>query len=189
MIEFTTSQTDDDLLQILALQKANLPKNLTPGQMASQCFVTVNHSFETLQKMNATEQSIIARANGQVIGYLLAMTSAAKDDIPVLVPMFHAFDNILYRQKKISEYRYLVVGQVCIDEAWRGQGILDSCYAAYKEHFKSKYDFAITEISLKNARSINAHRRIGFSTVHIYTDPEGHEWDVVVWDWQNDSSV
>ena len=187
MIVYTTAQTNNEIRQILELQKINLPQNLTDEQMASQGFVTVNHSFVTLKKMNTTEQSIIAKDNDRVIGYLLAMTSESKNDIPVLIPMFDAFDKVVYDNKKISEYKYLVVGQVCIAEAWRGQGILDNCYAAYKKHFRNKYDFAITEISVKNKRSIYAHKRIGFDTIHIYQDPKGNEWSIVLWDWRNEN--
>jgi hypothetical protein len=184
MIVYTTAKTDEEILQILELQKNNLPQNLTDEQKASQGFVTVIHSFDTLKKMNSIEQSIIAKENDRVIGYLLAMTGASKNDIPVLIPMFNLFDNVMYGNKKISGYKYIVVGQVCIAKAWRGQGILDNCYAAYKEHFSGKYDFAITEILDKNVRSINAHSRIGFEVVHSYPASEGDEWKVVLWDWR-----
>jgi len=61
--------------------------------------------------------------------------------------MFELFDTISYNNERISAYNYLVVGQVCIDKAWRGQGILDHCYAAYRNYYRTKYDFAITEIA------------------------------------------
>lgn len=187
MIAYTTAKTDEDIQSIIELQKHNLPQNLTEEQMHSQGFVTVVHSFEALHKMNSIEQSIVATNNDEIIGYLLAMTPASKSDIPVLVPMFDAFDNVVYDQKKISGYTYIVVGQVCIAEGWRGKGILDDCYTAYKNHFKSKYEFAITEINSTNKRSIKAHERIGFKLVHSYSDPEGVEWNVVLWDWRNKS--
>ena len=187
MIVYTTAQTDEEIVQILELQKKNLPQNLTNEQITTQGFVTVDHSFDILKKMNTTEQSIIAKNNDSVIGYLLAMTREARNDIPVLIPMFEAFNNVVYNNKKISEYKYIVVGQVCIAKAWRGQGILDDCYTAYKKHFRNKYDFAITEIHIKNKRSINAHYRIGFNSIHIYQDPKGDEWNVVLWDWRNEN--
>ena len=185
MIVYTAAKTNEDILGILELQKSNLPQNLTDEEKASQGFVTVIHSFDILQKMNAIEQSIIAKENDRVIGYLLAMTSESKNDIPVLIPMFDIFDNVTYNNKKISEYKYIVVGQVCVARAWRGQGILDDCYAAYKRVFRHKYDFAITEILEKNKRSMHAHKRIGFDTIYSYAAPGGDEWKVVLWDWRN----
>ncbi len=101
--------------------------------------------------------------------------------------MFEVFDKIIYNGKTISEYNYLVVGQACIDKNYRGKGLLDEAYKAYKGYFNSKYDFAITEIALTNQRSINAHKRIGFFEIHKYVDNNNVEWSVVVWDWKNEN--
>ncbi|SFD10049.1 hypothetical protein SAMN05518672_101473 [Chitinophaga sp. CF118] len=184
MIVYTTSKTDKDLLQILELQKKNLPASLTSEQISTQGFVTVSHSFDDLQKMNNIEESIIAKDDDHVIAYLLAMTAKSKLDIPVLVPMFEVFDNITFQNKKISDYQYIVVGQVCVAAGYRGIGILDSCYSEYKRHFENKYDFAITEISSRNLRSLNAHKRIGFDTIYEYAAPDGETWSIVLWNWR-----
>ncbi len=185
MVFYTTIKSREEIMQVLNLQKNNLPQNLTEEQINTQGFVTVIHSYDTLEKMNDIEASIIAKNDDQVIGYLLAMTRESKDDIPVLVPMFEIFDNVVYDNKKISVYKYIVVGQVCIDKEWRGQGILGDCYSSYKTHFLKKYDFAITEIQTKNKRSVNAHLRIGFKIIHSYKDNDGTEWEVVLWDWRS----
>ncbi len=157
MVVYSTVKSQNEILQVLDLLKKYLPKNLTEDEINSQGFVTVIHSYDTLKKMNDIEKSIIAKNDNLVIGYLLAMTKESRNDIPVLIPMFEVFDNVIYDSKKISSYKYLVVGQVCIAKYWRGRGILDDCYLGYKKHFSSKYDFAITEIDVSNKRSINAH--------------------------------
>ena len=130
MINYTTSTTDQDLLNIIALQKSNLSIHLTTEEMQSQGFVTVVHSLEVLKKMNAIEQSIVGKDGDKVIAYLLAMTEKSKPDIPVLIPMFDMFGKIEWRGKPLADYNYIVVGQVCVDKAYRGKGILDNCYAA-----------------------------------------------------------
>ncbi len=183
MITYTTSASDKDLLEIIELQQSNLANNLTSEEIQSQGFVTVSHSLEDLKKMNGFEQNIIARENNTVIAYLLAMTEKSKLDIPVLIPMFEMFDKAKWNGKPVAAYNYIVVGQVCVDKSFRGRGILDNCYEAYKQHFKNKYDFAITEIATKNHRSINAHKRIGFTEVLKYFAPDGEEWSIVIWDW------
>jgi len=184
MIVYTTVATDRDIQQIMELQQLNLPQNLSPQEKNDQGFVTVVHSFATLKKMNDAEPSLVAKEGDAVIGYLLAMTTLTRHDIPVLIPMFQAFDEVIYDGRKISSFKYLVVGQVCIAAGYRGRGILDDCYAAYRKHFELTYDFAITEIHTTNRRSINAHVRIGFKLLHIYTDPHGDVWEIVIWDWR-----
>lgn len=184
MISYTTANSLTDLEGIFKLQKQNLAQHLSPHEIAEQGFVTVDHSLDLLKKLNELEQHIIAKDADKVIGYLLAMTTESKKEIPVLLPMFEAFDNITYKGKKISVYNYLVVGQVCIDKAYRGQGILDQCYNTYKEYYSAKYDFAITEIAASNPRSLKAHERIGFKQIHRFHSPDGVEWVVVLWNWK-----
>ncbi|HEX4371927.1 MAG TPA: GNAT family N-acetyltransferase [Puia sp.] len=184
MIIYKTANSKNDLEGILDLQKANLAQSLTPDEIENQGFVTVHHSYEQLEKLNNIEKHVIAKDDDRVIGYLLAMTQKSKHDIPVLVPMFDAFNAIFYKEKKIAEYNYIVVGQVCVDKSYRGQGILDDCYDAYKKIYEGKYDFAITEIAATNSRSLNAHARIGFKQIHSYYGLYNEAWIVVIRDWK-----
>lgn len=183
MITYKTSTTDIDLQQILQLQQQNLAAGLTAEQIASQGFVTVMHAFEDLKKLNDIEAHVIAKDDDRVVAYILAMTAKSRSDIPVLVPMFEMFEQIGYQNKKIADYRYIVVGQVCVAEGYRGKGIFDACYEAYRDYLKDKYEFAITEIATRNQRSINAHKRVGFETIHEYVAPDGEAWSIVLWKW------
>lgn len=183
MITYTTSTTGKDLEQILQLQKQNLAAGLTAEQIASQGFVTVMHTLADLEKMNEIEAHVIAKDNDLVIAYLLAMTARSRFDIPILMPMFQMFEEIAWHNKKVADYRYIVVGQVCVAEGYRGKGIFDACYAAYRDNFKDKYEFAITEIATRNQRSIKAHKRVGFETIHQYEAPDGEAWNIVLWKW------
>lgn len=186
MITYTISDSKEDLEGILRLQKANLSRSLSPGEAAAEGFVTVDHSFEQLKQLHDIAPHIIAKDHDRVIGYLLAMTSRSRNDIPVLIPMFREFESILYRGKPVGEWNYLVVGQVCIDKAWRGQGVLDRCYAAYRDRYSNKYDFAITEIATVNHRSRRAHQKTGFEEIHFYSSPGQTGWVVVLWDWNRE---
>ena len=182
-ITYTTAKTTADLEGILKLQKVNLARGLTLEEIQSQGFVTVDHTFAQLKKLNDAEKHVVAKDHDRVVAYLLAMTKECRYDIPILFPMFQVFDSILYKNKKVSECNYLVVGQVCVDKQYRGHGVLDKSYSVFRDHYKPLYDFAITEIAATNTRSRNAHLRIGFSEAHSYTSPDGVEWVVVIWDW------
>lgn len=182
---FTKAENPSDLEEILALQKRNLAISLSREEIDEQGFVTVDHSYAQLQRLNELEKQVVAKYNGVVVGYLLAMTIASRWDIPILQPMFAEFEKLFFEGKKIGEYHYLVVGQVCIDRAFRGKGILDDCYAAYREFYGRHYDFAITEIAATNHRSLRAHKRVGFIELATYTGPDAVSWVVVLWDWRN----
>lgn len=184
MITITTSSTIKELEGILELQKQNLKKDLTSEQIKEQGFVTVSHSLDDLEKMHRYEPNIVAKDGDMIAAYLLGMTEQSKNDIPRLTEMYESFDHIIYQGKPVSDYQYIVVGQVCVGQNYRGKGLFDQCYAVYKKYFEEKYDFAITEIAGINLRSMNAHKRIGFEVIYIYTDSSGVEWNVVVWDWK-----
>lgn len=179
-----TKATDQDLQGILTLQQANLKKHLSPEETASQGFVTVVHDLELIKRLNDREQHIIARDGDRVVGYTLAMTREARNDIPVLVSLFDQLETIPMGDQKLSDYRYIIVGQVCVDKAYRGQRVLDRCYAAYREAYQGKYEMAVTDIVSTNLRSRKAHLRIGFREMKSFVDEAGTEWVIVVWDWR-----
>jgi len=183
MIRYKRVTTEDELAGILKLQKQNLVPALTEEEIRSQGFVTVSHSFDSLRQLNDIESHIIAKDDDRVIAYLLAMTKESRFLVPVLQPMFDLFRTIFFAGKAVVDFHYLVVGQVCVDKAYRSKGILDQCYTFYKERFQKRYDFAITEIAAHNLRSLAAHKRIGFQEVHRHLAPDGVEWVVVLWDW------
>ncbi|HEU4902039.1 MAG TPA: GNAT family N-acetyltransferase [Flavisolibacter sp.] len=183
MIHYKKAGTQAELKGILHLQQQNLAPALTEAEMNSQGFVTVMHSLEMLQRLNDIEPHIIAKDNENVVAYLLAMTAQSQDNIPVLRPMFGLFRNVPFAGKTIADFHYLVVGQVCVDKNYRSQGILDDCYAFYRQAYQNTYDFAVTEIAANNPRSLRAHKRVGFEDVYRYTAPDGVEWVIVVWNW------
>lgn len=185
MITYTTSNTPEDLKGILNLQKANLLQFLSQEQSRSQGFVTVSHTYEQLKRLNDIERHVIAKDNGKVVAYVLAMTSQSKADIPILIPMFDMFNKTRVGCKYISDYNYIVVGQTCVDKLYRGQGVFDNCYTAYKNQFENKFDFAVTEIASANARSFVAHARVGFKEMAKYTAADNVEWRIVVWNWKS----
>jgi ribosomal protein S18 acetylase RimI-like enzyme len=181
-INFTTIASDDDVRQVLDLQQVNLSTKVSADVAASQGFVTVQHNFDLLKQMNEAIPQVIAKDGDQVVGYALVMLPAFQDLIPVLKPMFVLFDSLDFRGKKISEYRYYVMGQICVAEGYRGVGIFDGLYQHHRELYRMQFDFVATEIASRNTRSIRAHERVGFKTIHTFQDETDH-WEIVVWDW------
>jgi small-conductance mechanosensitive channel len=183
MVTYETANSVQDLTEIIALQKENLKENLADIEIQAQGFVTVCHALSDLEKMQQHEKSLVVKDQNRVVGYILAMTKNSRSDIPILIPMFQIFDAIYFNEKTVSAYNYMVVGQVCIGKDYRGLGIFDKAYTAYKALFKERYDFGITEIATANHRSMQAHKRIGFMEIHRYIDENKIEWSIVVWDW------
>jgi ribosomal protein S18 acetylase RimI-like enzyme len=181
---YTAAVSDLELQGILSLQKENLQQHL---DSLDQGFVMVCHQLADLQKMNAIAPHIICKSADKVVAYVLAMTKACKEDIPVLFPMFEQFDQLPYKGRMISAYDYMVVGQICVGKEYRGLGIFDGLYSEYKKRYQEKYPFAITEVATRNLRSMRAHERVGFKVVDRYLAPDGEEWAIVLWDWNSEA--
>lgn len=181
-LTYTTATSDDDLHQILSLQRQNLYKNTPDQYQKEQGFTTVEHSFEVLKQMNEAMPQIIVKDNGTVVGYALVMPQSFSGLIPELTPMFAEVKKLTWKERRIDSYRFYVMGQICIAESHRGQGLFDGLYAKHKEWLSSDFDLCVTEVATRNTRSMRAHERVGFCQIHTYQD-HTDEWYVVVWDW------
>lgn len=172
----------NELEQILSLQGKNHYSNLSEETRRQNGFVTVKHSLDVLKLMNSKAKQIIAVRNGNVIGYALVMTKEVKDLVPVLKPMFQSFDGINYKGKRLSDWNFYVMGQVCIDKSCRGQGVFDKLYSKHKEVYCQTFDVCLTEVSTNNSRSLRAHEKVGFKILKTYKG-ETSEWNILCWDW------
>lgn len=186
-IIYTQAKTSEELHQILALQAANLSKNISKAEAISQGFVTVQHDFELLKAMNEPFPHIIAKDGDKVIGYALVMLRSFADKISVLFSMFEMINESTFNVKSINDSTYFTMGQVCIDKDYRGQGVFQNLYETMQKHYANDFQYLITEISARNTRSLKAHGKIGFQDLKVFTDKEsGETWHLVIWDWQNE---
>jgi len=179
-IEFSFAKTDQDLEQILALQQLNLKTNISEEIKKEHGFLTVCHTKEQLEMMRDATPQIIAKSDGRVIAFALAMLPSLGELIPDLKPMFEICENITWHGKLIGEYKYYMMGQICVSESFRGRGVFDKLYDTHKDLYAGKFEFCITEISTSNKRSQRAHERVGFETIHTHKD-HVDEWNVVAW--------
>ena len=130
--------------------------------------------------MNNAAPQVIARDGKKVIGYALVMLKSFAGMIPILQPMFDRLSTIPYDGVNITDYKFYVMGQICIDEQYRGRGVFDSLYNKHKELLQSEYEVCVTSVSTRNLRSMRAHERVGFRTVNTFADATD-EWNILVW--------
>lgn len=181
-MEIKLCENQEELHQILAIQKENHFKSLSTDSKENKGFVTVMHDFEMLDKMNEKSRQIIAKNENEVVGYALVMLKEFKDMIPVLVPMFETFEKIEYHQKKLSDLNFYVMGQICVKDGYKRRGIFKNLYLKHKEVYSKKFDYCVTEVSSSNIPSMQAHEKIGFKTIYTFTD-KTDEWNILLWDW------
>jgi predicted GNAT superfamily acetyltransferase len=175
-------ETQRDLIDILTLQKKNTKTAIPLEEIETQGFVTVEHSLRQLENMQAKIPQIVAVKNQMLAGYALSMTRELKVNIPVLIPLFERLDSLFYNGRAVKDLSYYVMGQICVDKAFRGQGVFRQLYASHKALLSGQYNYCITEVSTRNLRSMQAHYAIGFELLHRFSDTQD-EWNIVLWDW------
>lgn len=172
-LRYKQAETTKELKQILALQQSNLPEKLSAREKEKEGFVTVRHRLELLQEMNAVCGHIIAIDGSRVVGYALCMHPSFSKDIPVLQPMFVQLSRLLP-----SDYKYMVMGQVCVAKGYRGRGIFRGLYDCMKAKMPLNFKAIITEVDATNLRSLHAHQAVGFITLDTYPSG-GQDWHLL----------
>lgn len=181
MTVITVASTDQHLEGILALQRRYLVRTSSPQQQALEGFVFAEHTLPILRRMAEQSPQAIAVSDDRIVGYCLSLMPSLRHELPSLGPMFEQFDRCVYRQRILSDYRFVVGGQVCVDRNHRGQGLLARLYEEVRVSLPVRCELCVTEVARRNPISMRAHERMGFQPVATYTDgPE--EWVIVAWD-------
>jgi len=172
-LSYGIATTQIELQQILHLQEQNLPNALQINEQNEEGFVTVVHSLSLLEQMNRQCPHIICKDGSKVVGYALCMHPCFSETIPVLTPMFAKISAVVP-----TSTSYIVMGQVCIDKAYRKQGIFRKLYAYMRKVTREKFDCIITEVDTTNQRSLQAHYAVGFLDLATYTSGNQH-WKLI----------
>ena len=180
----TQAAKDEHIHQILALQQINLARSLPQSEVESEGFVTCEHDFALLLKMNYPDGHVIAVANKRVVGYCLVMAPNWRNEVEVIRSMFEKIESADWKGRPISSKDYVVMGQVCISKEFRRKGVFRAMYQHFREVLHSKYQYCITEVATSNTRSLEAHTAVGFQNLLSYAAPDGKSWELIIWDWQ-----
>lgn len=170
----------EELEQIAALSAQNLRTIISDTEKKEQGFITWEYPLPLLEAMHAIAPSVIIKVDDQVVAFALVALQEMTAVHPELNVMLQNLQTLRYRNRLLTEYRFYMMGQICIDKAHRGKGLFDLLYQHHKTVYRNQYDLLLTEISTSNHRSLRAHQRVGFETIHTYQD-HLDEWDVVVW--------
>lgn len=162
MISIKKAESLNELEQILLLQQENLPAAVSSEEKEKEGFVTVEHNLDILSRMNNSCRHIIAVNDEKVVGYALCMHPNFGNEIPVLMPMFAEI-----KKQGITD-GFIVMGQICIDKAFRKQGVFRRLYKTMLDSIKPEFTSIITEVDITNTRSLDAHHAIGFREISNY---------------------
>lgn len=183
-VRFRPLAGDSEIEAVLRLQAANHPSALSAEAIASQGFVTVRHEPDVLRRMSQVAPGIVAVADERAVGYALVMPRTFAADVPILAPLFAMLETLSWTGVPLATNpRWFVMGQICIAADYRGRGVFEGLYLAMAAHYRDRYDFTVTEVAARNTRSLRAHAKVGFETLHVYPDETtGERWHVIALD-------
>jgi len=173
-LQYCSAKSEEELRQILELQKDNLPVAITEQEKAKEGFVTVSHNLDLLLRMNRACPHSIVKDGDKVVGYALSMHPDFGDEIEVLKPMFAEINTVIPK-----DTAFVVMGQVCIAKAYRGQGIFRKLYDTMLREIRPTFKSIVTEVDATNLRSLNAHYAIGFKDLKVY-ESGGQKWHLML---------
>lgn len=174
---------DADLEGIRLLQQENLRGRIPEEEALREGFTTAVYTLDFLREMHACHPSVVAKADGRVVGYALVTFPELRDGHPLLNDLFGKLDTIRFRGRLLREAGYVVVGQLCVARGYRGIGLVQAMYALFRERLSGCFAYCACDVDRENPRSLKAHRRTGFEVVDTLAYG-GAMWDVLVWDWR-----
>lgn len=175
--------TPVQIQQIAKLSSVNLRSVIDEETKLDQGFLTWEYTPELLEAMHAFAPSIIAMYKNEVVGYALVATHAMSEVHKEMKLMLDNLSALSYLGRPMNDYRYYMMGQICIAKEHRAKGLFEKLYRHHRTSYGHQYDILLTEVSTSNHRSMRAHEKVGFKTIHKYHD-HMDEWNVVVWDWR-----
>jgi len=189
--EIRATRTDNDLRQILELQRINAPESIDADELRAQGFVTVRHDLELLRTIAGPWGHIVASPAGstEVVAYALVMLRNYSDRIEVLKPMFRRLETLECLGRPLAESRWYAMGQLCVAKAHRGRRLVEMLYAGHRARMSASFDFMITEIDCSNTRSMRVHARAGCVVIDEFATDDGREWQVVALDLRGSKSA
>lgn len=143
--------TPGDIPGILALQEPNLHEN-GGGLSARQ---TADWFRQTMLEMPI----VVCRRDGNVVGYVLATSLAAKSHVAIVQAMLRAFP---------APPNCYLYGPVCVAAAERGNGLAGAMYEELRSRLPGRP--ALTFVRSDNATSLQAHRKMGMAELGEFTN-------------------
>ncbi len=143
--------TPDDIPGILAVQEPNLPDG--GGSLS------VRQTADWFKHAVLEKSVVVGRRDGEVVGYVLGTSLAAKAHIAIIQAMLRTFP--------ASPGCYLY-GPVCVAETERGKGLAGALFKELQSHMQGRS--AMTFVRADNGASLRAHHKMGMRELGTFVN-------------------
>ena len=160
----------EDITQIEELQKKYHVSFISEEDKKSG-FVTTLFTREQLTELIEKEDGISLACDGdKVVAYAMAGSWEFWSKWPLFQYMIADLENVTYLGQQLTTRNSYQYGPVCIDMAYRGQGVLENLFAHSARQMGRRYPILITFINHLNPRSFTAHtRKVGLDVIKDFS--------------------
>jgi hypothetical protein len=151
-----TRATSQHIEGFLRLQQLNLISNIDE-HLHSGGFVTTPFTTQQLHTLMSDEHLFIALDGETVIGYMVCASWQFLQQYPIFAHMITLIPELKWEEHHVTTHNSYQYGPICIDAAYRGQGILEQFFCYARQEMYHHYDYALTFINKRNTRSAKAH--------------------------------
>ena len=162
----TSKGTQADIPGILELQEKNLFRNLTEEEL-KKGFVTTPFTVEQLNELMELNGVFVAKnENEKVIAYAFAGSWKYFEQWEIFNYMVSRFPQINFRGREITTENSFQYGPICIDENYRGRGIINLIFEEMRLELLKRYTISVTFINRDNVISKEAHtKKLGWEII------------------------
>jgi hypothetical protein len=155
-----------DIDGILSLQEKYLYRNLSEIARKSG-FVTTPFTVNQIEEI-LLQNGIFIAENEQdiIIAYAFAGSWKYFEQWEIFNFMVSRFPKLVFNGNKITTTNSFQYGPVCIDENYRGKGVLSQIFEEMRIEFFKKYPISVTFINKINVISERAHtKKLGWQII------------------------
>ena len=180
MIRIQLASSAEEMKDVLALQQANLRKNISQEEAETQGFLMAEYDLDFLELLNHKSPGIIAKDGEKVVGYSLVALPETARQHPLLADLVQNIERCIFEGKPVENYA--IVAQLCVSKEYRGQDLVQKLYGSFRDHYANRYTYCVTDVAQANHRSLKAHQKRGFQVIDTL-EYGGIGWNIVLWDW------
>ncbi len=148
--------TAQDIPALLRLQDKYLVVNLSAEEKLGG-FVTTPFTEKQMLEVIANQGLFVAFDGQHLAGYIFVGSWEYYDQWPIFPVMNGRFPQINFIGKPITRQNSFQYGPICIDETYRGTGLVLDLFEKMRQVWQSKYSIAGTFINKLNEKSLHVH--------------------------------
>jgi predicted GNAT superfamily acetyltransferase len=194
MNEFESPKTSEEITRkaevidvpiILNLLRENLGQYLPEDSKKKEGFLSFNPTEAELAEIINDTGVVINMKGNELKGYFITLSKDLARKSSFWNEMLDNAESMDYEGKKIGDYNYALIGQICVAKAFRGGMTFNRLYYTTSSMLKEKgYEVAIGEIASDNAKSLAVHSFL--TEIGTYESNSGIKWHVMILDLSKD---